>query len=160
VVEDVSGQFYQSKGFLTSAEGLFPSGSCPVCGESRLSAETWAVNATVVLRARLPQPMAAALLRTRALTVRERTVFEFLGFGYDNRSIARDMGISERTVKRYITAILTKLKLESRLQAGLTALIISSSSAAGTYWPEGRMDASTNAGDTVNVHTARRDNDL
>jgi DNA-binding NarL/FixJ family response regulator len=35
------------------------------------------------------------------------------------------MNISERTVKRYITLILGKLGLESRLQAGLAALIIS-----------------------------------
>jgi DNA-binding NarL/FixJ family response regulator len=82
--------------------------------------------------------MAAALLLTRALTPRERTVFQLLGFGYDNRSIARDLEISERTVKRYVTAILTKLKLESRLQAGLTALIISS--ATDGYWPESLME--------------------
>jgi len=83
--------------------------------------------------------MAGALFRTRALTPRERTVFQLLGFGYDNRSIARELTISERTVKRYVTAILTKLRLESRLQAGLTALIISASSATDTYWPEGRL---------------------
>jgi len=77
--------------------------------------------------------MVAALMLTRALTPRERIVFQFLGFGYDNRSIARELNISERTVKRYVTAILAKLKLESRLQAGLTALIISSSTAADAY---------------------------
>jgi len=74
------------------------------------------------------------------LTSRERTVFRLLGFGYDNRSIARELEVSERTVKRYVTAILGKLQLESRLQAGLAALVISSSSAAEAYWPKGRMD--------------------
>lgn len=111
----------------TPADAQTPYDLCPVCGRSQVAAETAAVNATVVLRAMLPQPMAAALLRTRTLTVRERMVFELLSFGYDNRSIARDMGISERTVKRYVTAILAKLGLESRLQAGLTALLASSS---------------------------------
>jgi DNA-binding NarL/FixJ family response regulator len=64
----------------------------------------------------------------RRLSAREWTVFEFLGAGYDNRSIARELGVSERTVKRHVTVILAKLSLESRLQAGLAALIISFSS--------------------------------
>jgi DNA-binding NarL/FixJ family response regulator len=80
----------------------------------------------VVLRATIPQPIAAALRFASQLSARERTVFEFLGAGYDNRSIARELGVSERTVKRHVTVILTKLGLESRLQAGLAALIISS----------------------------------
>lgn len=82
----------------------------------------------IALRATIPQPIAAALRSVHQLSARERTVFEFLGAGYDNRSIARELGVSERTVKRHVTVILTKLTLESRLQAGLAALIISSSS--------------------------------
>lgn len=105
---------------------------CPACGGG------------VTLRAVIPASIAAALPLARNLTPRERAVFQLLGFGYDNRSIARACTISERTVKRYVTAILAKLKLESRLQAGLTALTISSSAAADPYWaeiwPEGRMD--------------------
>lgn len=82
----------------------------------------------MVLRAALPQHIAAALLLVSTLSPRERTAFELLGLGYDNRSIARELQISERTTKRHVTAILKKLKLESRLQAGLTALILSSGS--------------------------------
>ncbi|WP_372492326.1 LuxR C-terminal-related transcriptional regulator [Actinomadura litoris] len=37
------------------------------------------------------------------------------------------MQISERTVKRHVTAILEKLALESRLQAGLVAFVIGQS---------------------------------
>ena len=81
----------------------------------------------MVLRATIPQPIAAALRSTQRLSARERTVFQFLGAGYDNRSIARELCVSERTVKRHVTVILAKLGLESRLQAGLAALIISSS---------------------------------
>jgi DNA-binding NarL/FixJ family response regulator len=81
----------------------------------------------MVLPATIPQPIAAALRFTRRLSAREWTVFQFLGAGYDNRSIARELGVSERTVKRHVTVILAKLSLESRLQAGLAALIISSS---------------------------------
>jgi DNA-binding NarL/FixJ family response regulator len=73
----------------------------------------------------LPRHIAAALSLAHGLTPRERIVFHLLGSGYDNRSIARELAISERTVKRYVTAILAKLRLESRLQAGLTALFLS-----------------------------------
>src|SRR5882757_2103493 len=133
-----------------------PTGSCPACGAFLPPPPPGAdgVGQTangMLLRAALPQPMAAALLLTRTLTPRERTVFQLLGFGYDNRSIARELRISERTVKRYVTAVLTKLKLESRLQAGLTALIISSSPAADAYWPESRMELPWAAGDTVSA---------
>jgi DNA-binding NarL/FixJ family response regulator len=85
----------------------------------------------IMLRATIPQPIAAALRSAHRLSAREWTVFQFLGAGYDNRSIARDLCVSERTVKRHVTVILAKLGLESRLQAGLAALIVSSSSPDG-----------------------------
>jgi DNA-binding CsgD family transcriptional regulator len=97
-----------------------PNGPCPICGTG-LTRES---VPGPVLRTVIPQPIAAALLLVRTLSPRERAVFEWLGQGYDNRSIARQMNISERTVKRHLTLILSKLRLESRLQAGLAALII------------------------------------
>lgn len=101
---------------------LAASGCCPICGTGSVSESI----AGPVVRAAIPQPIAAALLLAGALSVRERAVFEWLGQGYDNRSIALAMNISERTVKRHVTVILSKLRLESRLQAGLAALLISS----------------------------------
>jgi DNA-binding CsgD family transcriptional regulator len=89
----------------------------------------------------LPPPIAAAQLLARLLSARETAVFELLGLGYDNRSMARILGVSERTVKRHVTAILAKLGLESRLQAGLVALIITSAPGLDRAdRPEGRMD--------------------
>lgn len=78
----------------------------------------------------LPEPIAAAIFHAGSLTSRERAVFRLLGAGYDNRSIARELHISERTVKRYVTAILTKLELRSRLQAGLSAVFLAAAPAA------------------------------
>jgi DNA-binding NarL/FixJ family response regulator len=98
---------------------------CHACGEVLPSGDQSAPRMT--LRATIPQPIAAALRSAHRLSAREWTVFQFLGAGYDNRSIARELAVSERTVKRHVTVILTKLRLESRLQAGLAALIISSS---------------------------------
>ena len=92
---------------------------CTVCeskdSPARLSA----------LRGAIPFPITTAVQLTASLTARELAAFELLGLGYDNRSIARTLSISERTTKRHITAILTKLRLESRLQAGLTAMMAS-----------------------------------
>jgi DNA-binding NarL/FixJ family response regulator len=101
------------------------------------------------MRAVIPQPIAAAVLLARVLTPRERAAFELLGFGYDNRAIARELRISERTVKRYVTAILAKLRLESRLQAGLAALIIAASEPPEARWPEGRMELPLSRDDTA-----------
>lgn len=102
-----------------------PGGTCQACGAVLHPAGESA--SPVVLRATIPQPIAAAIRLTHLLSVRERAVFQLLGAGYDNRSIASLLGLSEHTVKRHVTVILTKLRLESRLQAGLAALISSSS---------------------------------
>jgi DNA-binding CsgD family transcriptional regulator len=106
---------------LTSSGAHCPAGSCPACG-TRLGVGT----DQSALPLAVPRSIAAALLMTGTLSGREGAVFELLGMGYDNRSIAGHLGISERTVKRHITVILAKLHLESRLQAGLAALVNSS----------------------------------
>lgn len=120
---------------LTKMSALAASGSCPECGAFLAPRMTG-----VPLRAMAPPSVVAALVAAHSLTPRERAVFRLLGFGYDNRSIARELRISERTVKRNVTGVLAKLKLESRLQAGLAALILSSSSAADVRWPEGAAE--------------------
>jgi DNA-binding NarL/FixJ family response regulator len=103
-----------------------PGKFCRTCGTLLPAASGQAAHG-IVLRAAVPQPIAAALVLANDLSSRERTVFQLLGLGYDNRSIARKLDVSERTVKRHVTVILKKLNLESRLQAGLTALIIQAS---------------------------------
>ena len=108
-------------------EDALPQGDvrCHTCGAARAPADQSPPG--IILRATIPQPIAAALRSAQRLSAREQTVFQFLGAGYDNRSIARELCVSERTVKRHVTVILAKLGLESRLQAGLAALIISTS---------------------------------
>jgi DNA-binding NarL/FixJ family response regulator len=105
------------------------SGACPACGVVR-SAES-DVLAHDAHHATVPRSIAEAMLLACKLSPRERMIFEFLGLGYDNRSIARTLEISERTTKRHVTAILAKLELESRLQAGLAALLLAAGSPAG-----------------------------
>jgi DNA-binding NarL/FixJ family response regulator len=97
---------------------------CPLCGNPLTPGEQ--ATRDILLRATLPDHIAAAMQRTSDLSPREQAVFELLGLGYDNRSLARVLDVSERTAKRHVTAILTKLGLESRLQAGLVALLTTS----------------------------------
>ncbi|GAB0104358.1 hypothetical protein JMUB6875_33320 [Nocardia sp. JMUB6875] len=55
------------------------------------------------------------------LSERELDVFLMLGAGKSNRAMAQQLSIAERTVKAHVTQILSKLEVESRLQAGLVS---------------------------------------
>lgn len=102
--------------------------ACPACG-APLRVGSRQQTCGILCCPELPRAIADALPLTQTLSPRELATFELLGLGYDNRSIAHELQISERTAKRYITGILDKLRLESRLQAGLVALITASFSA-------------------------------
>lgn len=51
------------------------------------------------------------------LTDQERRVLEFIGEGLTNRQIANSMFLAEKTVKNYVSSLLSKLGLERRTQA-------------------------------------------
>jgi DNA-binding NarL/FixJ family response regulator len=68
-----------------------------------------------------PRPAATADPGQRRLTPREVEVLDLLGHGLSNRAIARQLGLSERTVKIHVSAVLAKLGVESRTQAALQA---------------------------------------
>jgi DNA-binding NarL/FixJ family response regulator len=55
------------------------------------------------------------------LTLRQRRVLELLSTGLSNKRIARELGISEITVKAHVSAIFRKLGVTNRMQAGLEA---------------------------------------
>lgn len=55
------------------------------------------------------------------LTSREQEVLDMVGDGLPNKSIARRMGISERTVKAHLTNIYQRLGVTDRTQAALWA---------------------------------------
>jgi DNA-binding NarL/FixJ family response regulator len=55
------------------------------------------------------------------LTARERQVLELVGSGLRNHAIAQRLGISQKTVANYLSAIFVKLHVEDRAQAILLA---------------------------------------
>lgn len=60
--------------------------------------------------------------RLRSLTPQERRILSRVAEGMTNRQIGGDLFLAEKTVKNYITAILSKLGLESRTQAAVFAV--------------------------------------
>jgi DNA-binding NarL/FixJ family response regulator len=82
---------------------------CPLCGRSG-SVQVGAEYAWY-----------AAVPRVRMLSQREREVLLLLAAGLSNVQIARSIGVVERTVKSHLAQIMSRLQVESRLQAGLVA---------------------------------------
>jgi DNA-binding NarL/FixJ family response regulator len=61
---------------------------------------------------------------TRAVTAlsgRERQVLDLVANGQSNAAIGRALGLAEATVKSYVSALLTKLGVQNRVQAALVA---------------------------------------
>jgi DNA-binding NarL/FixJ family response regulator len=66
----------------------------------------------------LPQP-AGAVAWERSLSVREIQVARLVAGGGSNKEIARQLAITERTVKAHLSAIFEKLGVRDRLQLSL-----------------------------------------
>ncbi len=74
-----------------------------------------------------PQVAATVMRRVTAeqrnpLTPREAEVLRLIARGLTNRLIARELALSEKTVKTHVSAVLSKLGLADRTQAALYAV--------------------------------------
>jgi DNA-binding NarL/FixJ family response regulator len=81
-----------------------------------LNGEIWAPPG-VSLDAADDADMAALVERLSTLTPQQVRVLMMLGEGLLNKQIAYQLGVSEATVKAHVSAILQKLRVESRTQA-------------------------------------------
>jgi NarL family two-component system response regulator YdfI len=101
-----------ARGYLlkdAGREALFDTIRAAARGESLLPAS---VVEKVV--ARLPEPQPA---KTAVLSEREQQVLAFLAQGAANKEIARQLHITERTVKAHVTSLFNKLGVSSRAEA-------------------------------------------
>ena len=64
---------------------------------------------------------ASALRKLSGLSDREREVLRLLGTGESNAELARQLYVSEATVKTYVSRLLAKLDLTNRTQAAILA---------------------------------------
>jgi two-component system, NarL family, nitrate/nitrite response regulator NarL len=70
----------------------------------------------------VPAQAGAAAMGTGTLSPRETQILRCLTQGASNKLIARELGVSEATVKVHLKAILRKVKADNRTQAALWAL--------------------------------------
>jgi DNA-binding NarL/FixJ family response regulator len=83
-----------------------------------------AVTATLIdsyVERRAVPRRAAALEKVGTLSDREVEVLKLLGSGESNAELARQLFVSEATVKTYVSRLLTKLDLANRTQAAILA---------------------------------------
>ena len=68
------------------------------------------------------EPAERSVTRFSELTPREMEILRHLAEGQSNKVIARDLGISDGTVKLHVRAILKKLGVQSRVEAAVLAV--------------------------------------
>jgi two-component system, NarL family, response regulator LiaR len=75
-----------------------------------------------VVAARLVEALADTDEPFDRLTPREREVLALIGRGFPNKLIARELGLSEKTVKTHVGHVLAKLGVTDRTQAAVAAV--------------------------------------
>ncbi len=90
-----------------------------LAGRTVVAKELTGILARVVQGAR-EQPREPASFAN--LTPREREILRHLAEGQSNKAIARELGITDGTVKLHVKAILRKLAVHSRVEAAVIAV--------------------------------------
>jgi two-component system response regulator DevR len=82
------------------------------------------LTARVMARLRAGEPRDAL----SALTAQERRILDLIGEGLTNRQIGARLFLAEKTVKNYVSSLLSKLGIERRVQAAVMISQIKSAS--------------------------------
>lgn len=86
-----------------------------------------AVDGEVYVSPTIAAEMLVSLTQRKApdplqeLTEREQTILSLIGQGKTNREIGDELHLAEKTIKHYVTNILQKLQVRSRVEAALVA---------------------------------------
>lgn len=84
-------------------------------GESYIT-PSLAARVLNTMQSRLATPAAE---EATSLTAREEEILDYVAMGKTNKEIAKELGISEKTVKHYMTNIMQKLHVRNRVEAVL-----------------------------------------
>ncbi|TDD81869.1 response regulator transcription factor [Saccharopolyspora karakumensis] len=79
------------------------------------------ITARLLPRLRATSDNARELDLVKALSARERQVLQLLAGGRSNADIGSRLGLTEATVKSYVSTVLSKLGAQNRVQAALIA---------------------------------------
>jgi len=110
--------------FRAGARGVFsrqqPKSELLDCIEHVRKGSIWAgrTESTFLLEAfrSIPAPVISAASNTQPLTMRELQVVRRAAQGKTNRVIAKDLGLSEHTIKNYLFRVFEKLGVSSRIE--------------------------------------------
>lgn len=86
------------------------------CRQAADGRSLFAAEALDTLRSRLQRPKEEDPLLAQ-LTPQERRILQFVGEGMTNRQIAGRLGLAEKTVRNYVSNILTKMDMRNRTMA-------------------------------------------
>jgi two-component system nitrate/nitrite response regulator NarL len=96
---------------------ILPRNSLALAGDTVVQKQTASPSEDV-----LNGPQSISLDISISLTNKEQIVLEFLTRGYSNKTIARELGLSEATVKTHVKRLLAKIKAKNRTQAAMWAV--------------------------------------
>ena len=91
-------------------------------GETVIAPDLAAVLAGAVQKKSTTDPASARRSALDVLTARELEVLRDITKGWSNKVIARDLGITDGTVKLHVKSILRKLNIRSRVEAAVIAV--------------------------------------
>jgi DNA-binding NarL/FixJ family response regulator len=123
---------YVSKG--VEADELVATARKILAGQSYVSPE---LAARLVTEGEDPSTSAVSRSAFRRLTPREQQIIELMGLGHSNQEIADRLGLSENTIKHYITPLLRKLGVRNRTEAALLIRANAESVQTGMHRSEG-----------------------
>jgi DNA-binding NarL/FixJ family response regulator len=117
--------------FRSGAKGLFCFSDYPFrllcrCIQSVHHGQVWAnskqLQYLVEIVTQVPSLRMVNACGVKLLTSREEQVFALVADGFSNREVARELGLSEHTVKKYLFHIFDKLGVSSRVELVLYAV--------------------------------------
>nr|WP_281496673.1 helix-turn-helix transcriptional regulator [Ornithinimicrobium sp. F0845] len=108
---------------VDGAEAIIPLGGAQVRSAIRVHSSVLTDALDELFRALwdVSVPALAPGGQAEALTADERELLRLLATGIKDGAIARQLGVSPRTVSRKVTALLERMGCTNRLQAGITA---------------------------------------